>query len=511
MANTKLIIEYYGQPVWEMEIEGDISIGRASDNAICVKESTVSQYHAVIEKQGNDFWLIDLNSHNGTTVNGISISSEYKLQNRDLISFGMTSITFRSIEAASHQNKNKTSIESVPEIESAPEADEPETAYETNAPTPSASPSRAILIATVAAGLVLISAIALVITKSISGSSGAAYIVSPQTGSTISAPEVIRIEIENPDEVDEIIYMLDGVEFAVAEHPPFDAQLDPVQLQSRFLNLSSGNHVLTITVLDKEGNRVPQPDTILLAFDRATKTSSGEGTTTGETAGEQTVRLPQRGNADMAALARNLATAVSGKSWHNFDGEFTDQIRRRTGEYSFNAVEAASRYRRQVGNAFSSKGLPPALGFVMAISESRFKENTASQAIGFWRVPREIALEQGYIAPDEPPSSLNDPKRSAEIAAAYLNDLVNAFGGLDGFMYAIACYGMPLGQVAEVRTRLEQIDPQATERRDFWRMVKAGIIRRDASDRVARFFAAGIVGENPQTFGLSGLPLSSVY
>lgn len=511
MANTRLIIEYYGQPAWEMDILGDASIGRASDNAICIKEATVSQYHAVIEKHGEDFWLIDLDSHNGTIVNGNPISSEHKLQNADLISIGMTLITFRSDDPISHQNRSKSFIESAVEADLVSEAAELYEAEQADEPLPNASPSGAILMTTIASGLVLLVAVALIVTKSISGSGSAAYIVSPQTGSTIRGLEVVRVEIENHDDVDEVIYMLDGVEFAVAQHPPFDAQLDPAQLQSRFRNLSSGNHVLTITVLDKEGNRVPQPDTILLAFDRVTEPPRREGNGSGEIVIDQPIRLPQRGNADIAALARNLATAVSGKSSHNFDGEFTDQIKRRTNEYNFNAVEDASRYRRQVGNAFSSKGLPAALGFVMAVSESRFKENTASQAIGFWRVPREIALEQGYIAPDESAASLNDPKRSAEIAAAYLNDLVNAFGGLDGFMYAIACYGMPLGQVAQIRTRLEEFDPQATERRDFWKIVRAGIIRREASDRVARFFAAGIVSENPQAFGLSGQPLSSVY
>lgn len=88
-------------------------------------------------------------------------------------------------------------------------------------------------------------------------------------------------------------------------------------------------------------------------------------------------------------------------------------------------------------------------------------------------------------------------KRSAEIAAAYINDLVNAFGGMDNFMYAIACYGMPLSQAAKVRARLEEIDPGATDRKDFWRMVRSGVVARDGADRVAKFFAAGIVGENP--------------
>ena len=78
-------------------------------------------------------------------------------------------------------------------------------------------------------------------------------------------------------------------------------------------------------------------------------------------------------------------------------------------------------------------------------------------------------------------------------------------------MYAIACYGQPLGQAAKVRARLEEIDPTTSDRRDFWRMVKAGVVPRDGVERVAKFFAAGIVGENPQSFGLNARPLSSLY
>ena len=215
----------------------------------------------------------------------------------------------------------------------------------------------------------------------------------------------------------------------------------------------------------------------------------------------------------MVPLSRNLAATISGKSWYDFDSQFADGIRRSTNSYRVNVTDDASRYRRQIGSAFNSKGLPPAIGFVVALSESRFKEDAASadQKIGFWQVPRQIALEQGYITPDESSAALKDVKRSAEIAAAYINDLVNAFGGMDNFMYAIACYGMPLSQAAKVRARLEEIDPNATDRKDFWRMVRSGVVARDGADRVARFFAAGIVGENPQVFGLNGRPLSSLY
>src|SRR5205085_915329 len=120
----------------------------------------------------------------------------------------------------------------------------------------------------------------------------------------------------------------------------------------------------------------------------------------------------------------------SGKSSYDFDGEFASEISRQTNTYRINVIDEASLYRRQIGNAFNSKGLPAAIGFVMALSESQFREDSPSSStsasadlkIGFWKVPRQIALEQGYITADESAVTLNDPKRAAEIAASYIND-----------------------------------------------------------------------------------------
>jgi len=46
------------------------SIGRADDNDIILKNKGVSKHHAIIEKQGQFFVLIDTNSANGVYVNG---------------------------------------------------------------------------------------------------------------------------------------------------------------------------------------------------------------------------------------------------------------------------------------------------------------------------------------------------------------------------------------------------------------------------------------------------------
>jgi uncharacterized membrane protein YhaH (DUF805 family) len=51
-------------------------IGRAPDNDIVLNENTVSSYHAEIKIQNNNFIIMDLNSTNGTKVDGNKIKEE---------------------------------------------------------------------------------------------------------------------------------------------------------------------------------------------------------------------------------------------------------------------------------------------------------------------------------------------------------------------------------------------------------------------------------------------------
>jgi hypothetical protein len=70
---------------------------------------------------------------------------------------------------------------------------------------------------------------------------------------------------------------------------------------------------------------------------------------------------------------------------------------------------------------------------------------------------------------------------------------------------------MTISEAAEVRMKLEASDPGATSRKSFSSMVRSNVVSREGADRVVRFFAAGIVGENPKLFGLNAEPLSSLY
>lgn len=69
------------------------NIGRAPINQLVIADSYVSSRHARIEKRANGFVLRDLNSRNGTFLNGSAVT-EAVLASADKIRFGETTFTF---------------------------------------------------------------------------------------------------------------------------------------------------------------------------------------------------------------------------------------------------------------------------------------------------------------------------------------------------------------------------------------------------------------------------------
>lgn len=70
-----------------------ISIGRALDNDVIIDSAEVSRHHARLEVRGGDYWITDLDSTNGTAVNGRPARSA-KLSHGDTITFGTIALQF---------------------------------------------------------------------------------------------------------------------------------------------------------------------------------------------------------------------------------------------------------------------------------------------------------------------------------------------------------------------------------------------------------------------------------
>ncbi len=69
-------------------IRSDLTIGRKDDNSIVLNEQHVSGKHARIIVRNDSLFIEDLNSTNGTYLNGTKINSKTRLSNKDEIKIG---------------------------------------------------------------------------------------------------------------------------------------------------------------------------------------------------------------------------------------------------------------------------------------------------------------------------------------------------------------------------------------------------------------------------------------
>ena len=83
------------------------TIGRSSENTIVIDAQTVSRKHAVIVSREDKYYVNDLDSHNGTFINGkkINIST---IAHHDRISFGNLSFLFLRKSKTKPPAKNPT-------------------------------------------------------------------------------------------------------------------------------------------------------------------------------------------------------------------------------------------------------------------------------------------------------------------------------------------------------------------------------------------------------------------
>ena len=88
--------------------EGLMTIGRVSDSTIHIEDPSVSTRHAELTRRGNDYYLKDLGSTNGTNVNGEELSESKKLNAGDSIRFGNICAVYDPLsQSGSHALSNE--------------------------------------------------------------------------------------------------------------------------------------------------------------------------------------------------------------------------------------------------------------------------------------------------------------------------------------------------------------------------------------------------------------------
>lgn len=115
-SSSKLVLMRPGDPPQEFALStGSVTIGRSQINDIVVDESNVSRMQARLTCDAGVFTLHDLQSRNGTLVNGSSIQTA-RLNHGDRIQIGSATLGFE--HAAPAPDPRATVIESPPRLES---------------------------------------------------------------------------------------------------------------------------------------------------------------------------------------------------------------------------------------------------------------------------------------------------------------------------------------------------------------------------------------------------------
>jgi pSer/pThr/pTyr-binding forkhead associated (FHA) protein len=83
--------------VLDLDRLGSYTIGRSSSSDLQIRDRATSRQHCRIDYDGEFYWLVDGDSHNGTYVNGRKIT-KCLLYDGDIVTIGHAELAFAGAE-----------------------------------------------------------------------------------------------------------------------------------------------------------------------------------------------------------------------------------------------------------------------------------------------------------------------------------------------------------------------------------------------------------------------------
>ncbi len=207
-------------------------------------------------------------------------------------------------------------------------------------------------------------------------------------------------------------------------------------------------------------------------------------------------------------MIKKVAPQFSKTVQYNTDNpRFMSEVMKMLGEYASEGYyERALKYRDVINYQYiREQNLDPSLGYILAMSRSKFQPVAKADGAGLWKMDNKLVLDNAYNGICGAETIASETQKCAAIASSsYLKDIIlNVFNG--DVIYGVAAFGMDKQEAAAWNASLPA-DPQS--RRDFWNVIKDP----QRKEQVVRFFAAAVVLENPQKFGLTrDKPISTLY
>lgn len=462
----------------EIAIEGEkMSFGRGSEADFRFEDDGLSRLHSTIYRDGENVWIVDENSTNGTFVNGEKVgSSGTALKNGDAVKIGH----YTTLKVRINVGQSGSS-----EIISAKTA--------TVSASSSTNSSYFLPLAIIGIALLVITASAVFIGITVNGGG---------KSNVVKTDEKYDTPVSSDEKTDE-----DNDKSPTPTPMPKNENSKSVEIVEDKTDLTNspesgntgtGNIDLSgkkyLDLSDSEKSKYVEAKTLKVA--RMIGNSESKS-------------IPPAAVEKIKSWVDGYARRINTKSLSGC--RFGDNLQV--------TYERASKNAPFIIRAFNARGIDPQIGLYLAMIESEHCVCLQSPTgpLGMFQFTQATGRLHGLnIRPGASPSNPDErcePEPAARAASSYMKALTLRFGtGPLSVPLAIGSYNSGEGGLStNLKAALEKNESQ--ERSVWTLMANAESLSKQYQlenvKYVPKFFAAAIVGENPPDFGLKLQPLST--
>ncbi len=468
----------------EIAIEGEkMSFGRGSEADFRFEDDGLSRLHATVYNDGGNVWIVDENSTNGTFVNGEKVgSSGTPLRNGDSVKIGhfMTLKVKISNTQVAVSNQNNSAKSASISVSSA-----------------ASNPTYYIPLAIIGIAFLVITASAVFIGVT---SFGSEKNITVKKEENFDSPIISENKEKNADKTPSPTPEIENSNRAeVAE--------DDTELTNSPQSGNDTNNV--IQPVGKKYLEMSEAEKSRYIEMRALKVARMIGNSESKSippAAVEKIKYWVDGYIRRIRAARKDDCSSGG--WVSSD--------------MVSVLERAGKNAPFIIHAFNQRGIDPQIGIYLAMIESEHCVCLQSSTGPLGMFQFTFATAKTHYNPSDgvrkgatpaAPDVRCEPEPSARAAASYMKALTLRFGtGPLSVPLAIGSYNSGEGGLStNLKAALEK---NGSQERSFWTLVAnaenlSKQFQLENVKYVPKFFAAAIIGENPQDFGLKLQPLST--
>ncbi len=213
------------------------------------------------------------------------------------------------------------------------------------------------------------------------------------------------------------------------------------------------------------------------------------------------VRSPEQ---DFIESEIKTLMAEFGAEEYSIPPEFVEQVRRFIRQYQGRdrahierALGLARKELQAVRKQLESDNLPQDLAYMVLVESALIAgDSSPAGTAGLWQFTPGTARAYGLRVADGVDERLNS-RKATQAAGRYIRELILDFGSGSSVMLALAAYNLGPGKLKRAIRTVE--DP--IKQRNFWYLYRVRALPTETREYIPKIIAAIIVGRNPDRFG----------